>query len=729
MADLTAITGILMNFIFIPNAIVLILLGVYTWRQNPGRLSAAYFITNLFIAVWALCFLLLHEFQTDIKVNPISQLQLISALLFANGFYEISVRYPDPSRVPRTSLRRLNELVVLVFAGLILFSDYVSRAVLEEGEVVFIDGTGYLLYSVYLVLIGTLTIVNLVRSYRRYPAYRVRVGYMLSGLGLFIIIAIIFDLILVLMGNYDLIVVGHLGSLLPSLFFAYAFSKHDLLDIRLLVQRNTARVIVASLLLTSLYLAFQLADTSPFASLALISLLSLFWVFNATKLEVLLVSTARRRFVRSWYDPEEIIGRLAERLDLEKNREDIFRCLVQEMDQTFELERAHCIVARRDPEDRLISYRLLAGDGESLIEELACDDIFIQSCMHRSGATALSEFDPLIQQRFSELGYQQLEQSLAVTFFSPEHLEGVLILGERSNQEIFSKQDQQFLSRLDRYVAAILYRLTPFEKLERLYFENQRRLHEAEIQLVRGEKTRAIAHATRQAHHEIRTPLNIIRMAVRRIKDRDTVEKYRLIIEEQIDRAMEIVDETLAITDIDSGDMERYEPVALNPILLRCLKLLPEGGHSRELDLATELPPVNGIARELQVLFTNLIKNALESMLEPGVLRIKSGVDAGEVMVSISDTGIGIEPELREKIWEPYFSGKVTSVGNITAGRGWGLTISSRIVLEHKGTITFTSTPGKGTTFTVRFPALTYASPAASVDPALPAAREESPLP
>jgi signal transduction histidine kinase len=718
-----------MNFIFIPNAIVLVLLGVYTWRQNPGRLSAAYFVTNLCIAIWALCFLLLHEFQRDIAVNPVSQIQLISALLFANGFYEISVRYPDPVRVPRASIRRLNEIVLLIFAGLILFSDYVSRAVLEEGAVVFLDGPGYLLYSVYLVLMGTLTIVNLVISYRRYPAYRVRVGYMLSGLGLFIIIAIIFDLILVLMGNYDLLVVGHMGSLLPSLFFAYAFSKHDLLDIRLLVQRNTARVIVASLLLSSLFLAFQLAGTSPFASLALICLLSLFWAFNATKLEVFLISTARRRFVRSWYDPEEIIGRLAERLELERNRDDIFRCLVQEMDQTFELERAHCVVARRDTEDRLIAYRLLASDGQTLIDELLCDDDFIQSCMHRSGSTALSEFDPIIQQRFSDLGYQHPEQALVVTFFSPEHLEGVLILGERSNQELFSKRDQQFLSRLDRYVAAILYRLTPFEKLERLYFENQRRLHEAEIQLVRGEKTRAIAHATRQAHHEIRTPLNIIRMAVRRIKDIDTVEKYRQIIEEQIDRAMEIVDETLAITDIDNDDLERYEAVALNPILLRCLKLLPEGSHRRELDLATELPPVNGIARELQVLFTNLIKNALESMPEPGVLSIKSSVAAGEVIVSIADTGVGIEPELREKIWEPYFSGKVTTVGNITAGRGWGLTISSRIVLEHKGTIQFSSTPGKGTRFTVRLPAIICASPAASADPALPAAREESQLP
>ncbi|MES3008790.1 MAG: ATP-binding protein [Pseudomonadota bacterium] len=715
-----------MNYIFVPNAIVLVLLGVYTWRQNPGRLSWTYLMTNLAVAIWALCFMVLHELQGLLPTNPVSQLQLVSALVFSNGYFYTSVLYPRvrlgawPGVVNRPGffskvLHGLNALAGLSFAVLILFSDVVSRAVLEEGAVVYIDGAGYLYYSIYLVLLSTLTVVNLIISYRRYPEYRVRVAYMLTGIALFIFSAIFFDLILVLYGNYDLLVFGHLASLFPSLFFAYAISKHDLLDIRMVVQRNTAKLIVASLIITSLYLAFQLSFSSPAASLLLICVLGVAWALGAAPLELLLVTTARRKFVHGWYDAEDILNRLSGKLEQEKNRQDIFRQLIEELDNTFELERAHYVVAVRGETDQLQGYELFAahnaGRESEVIAALDVDDDFLAACRSHGGLAGLEEFSVVAQQRFFALGHTRPELCLVIPCFSPEILEGVLILGERSNQEHFSRKDRQFLTRLRGYVSAILYRLTPFEKLEKLYAENQKRLHEAEIELMRAEKSRAIAHATRQAHHEIRTPLNIIRLSVRRIRDLESVAKYREIVEAQVERAMEIVDETLAITDADADAEERLQLVDINQILTRCLRLAPESSHDKVLDLQRDLPTVEGNPGEIQVLFSNLIKNALEAMPETGSLRIRSRAERDEVMVTVSDTGIGIAPELSEKIWEPYFSGKVTAAGNATAKRGWGLTICNRIITEHKGTIQFSSRPGLGTTFTVRLPAAQSSEP------------------
>jgi signal transduction histidine kinase len=506
---------------------------------------------------------------------------------------------------------------------------------------------------------------------------------------------------------------GHLASVFPSLFFAYAISKHDLLDIRLLVRRNTAKLIVASLIVTSLYLAFQLSFSSPASSLILICLFGVAWAFGAAPLELLLVTTARRKFVHGWYDAEDILNRLSGALEQEKNRRDIFRQLIEELDNTFELERAHYVVAVRGDEDELRRYELIAcqGSGQpsvassAVIEALAVDDPFVEECRNRGSLAGLDEFAPAEQRRFRALGHLHPELCLVIPCFSPEILEGVLILGERSNQEAFSRKDRQLLTRLRGYVSAILYRLTPFERLEKLYADNQKRLHEEEIELMRAEKSRAIAHATRQAHHEIRTPLNIIRLSARRIRDLESVEKYREIIEAQIDRATEIVDETLAFTDADTDESERLQSVDINQVLARCLRLAPETNHEKVLDLQQNLPTVQGIPSDLQVLFSNLIKNGLEAMPEAGTLRIRSSAERGEVVIAVSDTGVGIAPELREKIWEPYFSGKVTAAGNATARRGWGLTICNRIITEHKGTIQFTCKPGLDTTFTVRLPA------------------------
>lgn len=694
-----------MNYIFIPNAVVLVLLGWYTWRQRPGRLASVYLVTNICVAVWALCVLALHEWQNIVPVNQVSQLQMISALVFGNGFLYISLLYPPVHRPKRGLLNALNLVIASGFAGLILLSDFVSRAQLQDGVVAFIDGPGYLIYTLYLTAVGLSAIGNLILSYRRYGEFRVRVAYMLTGLGLFIVMAIIFDLILPLYGNYSLLAVGHLSSVFPSIFFAYAITKHDLLDITVVVQRNTAKIIVSVLIVVTLFLAFELSLVQPVAGAVAICLTGLVWAFCAHRLEVFLVTTARRKFVRSWYDTDSIMDRLAGTLELETSRRDIFRKLLKELDATFELERAHAVVAVRDEEEHAREYEVLDTDFLGALAVLPLDDELIEHCRSLRAPEALDRFPPSVQQRLAALGHEDPAKCLVVSFPSPEMLEGILVLGERSNQDVFSRRDRQFLSILVSYVSAILYRLTPFEKLEQLYFENQRRLHEAELQLVRSEKSKAIAHATRQAHHEIRTPLNIIRMSVRRITDMSTAERYKNIVEQQIERAMEIVEETLLITTGEESGHARLQPVDINHALLRSYRLLPENEHRAHIALAEDLPRVMGIAGELQVLFSNLLKNAIEAMSQPGTLSISSRQERDEVVVEIGDTGEGISPELREKIWEPYFSGKVTAVGNSTARRGWGLTICNRIISEHHGTIRVVSTPGEGTVFTIRLPA------------------------
>jgi len=695
-----------MNYIFIPNAVVLVLLGWYTWRQRPGRLASVYLVTNICVATWALCVLALHEWQNIVPINQMSQLQLISALIFGNGFLYISLLYPPVCRPPRGLLNAVNLIVATGFSGLILFSDFVSQAQLQDGVVVFLDGPGYLIYTLYLTVIGASAIGNLILSYRRYDEFRVRVAYMLTGLGLFIVMAIIFDLILPLYGNYSLLAVGHLSSVFPSLFFAYAITKHDLLDITVVVQRNTAKIIVSLLIVVTLFMAFELSLVQPAAGAVAICLTGLIWAFCAHRLEVLLVTTARRKFVRSWYDTDTIMDRLAGTLELETSRRDIFRKLLKELDSTFELERAHAVVAVRDEDEHAQEYAILDSDFLSVLVTVPLDDELIEHCRAQRAPESLADFPLVVQQRFAELGHDDPAKCLVVSFPSPEMLEGILVLGERSNQDVFSRRDRQFLVRLVSYVSAILYRLTPFEKLEQLYFENQRRLHEAEIQLVRSEKSKAIAHATRQAHHEIRTPLNIIRMSVRRITDMSTAERYKNIVEQQIERAMEIVEETLLITTGEETGHVRLQPVDINHILQRSYRLLPENEHRSRISLAEDLPRAMGIAGELQVLFSNLLKNAIEAMSRPGTLSISSRSERGEVVVEVADTGEGIPPELREKIWEPYFSGKVTAVGNSTARRGWGLTICNRIISEHHGTIQVSSVPGEGTVFTIRLPAV-----------------------
>jgi len=119
-----------------------------------------------------------------------------------------------------------------------------------------------------------------------------------------------------------------------------------------------------------------------------------------------------------------------------------------------------------------------------------------------------------------------------------------------------------------------------------------------------------------------------------------------------------------------------------------------------KLDLTEGLPLIKGSARQLEQVVINLIQNALLALpdQEHGVW-VSTGIDpeSGHVLIRVTDEGIGIPPEIAARIMEPFFT---TRLGQ--GGTGLGLAISSSIVKEYGGSIEFSSTPGKGSTFTVR---------------------------
>jgi signal transduction histidine kinase len=121
-------------------------------------------------------------------------------------------------------------------------------------------------------------------------------------------------------------------------------------------------------------------------------------------------------------------------------------------------------------------------------------------------------------------------------------------------------------------------------------------------------------------------------------------------------------------------------------------------GVSVDRDYDPNLPKIWGHGTELNQVWTNLIDNAIQAMDGRGKLTIKSCAEADFVVIRISDTGTGIPPAIRSKIYDPFFTTK--AVGE---GTGLGLDIVSRIIKSHSGNIRFDSEPGL-TTFEVRLP-------------------------
>jgi PAS domain S-box-containing protein len=107
---------------------------------------------------------------------------------------------------------------------------------------------------------------------------------------------------------------------------------------------------------------------------------------------------------------------------------------------------------------------------------------------------------------------------------------------------------------------------------------------------------------------------------------------------------------------------------------------------------------IDGWASDLREAFANLVLNAVDALPSGGVIRLTARVDDREVVAEITDDGIGMSPETRDRLFEPFFSTKGDS------GSGLGLPIVYGIVERHGGTVVVESAPGRGTTFRLTFP-------------------------
>jgi signal transduction histidine kinase len=152
---------------------------------------------------------------------------------------------------------------------------------------------------------------------------------------------------------------------------------------------------------------------------------------------------------------------------------------------------------------------------------------------------------------------------------------------------------------------------------------------------------------------------------------------------------------------------EVHQPVHLNALIEQAVSFTKpkwdaqafgEGSRIRvEVDFHN-VPVIMGDAARLRDAITNLIFNAVDAMPEGGTLTLRTRVKDKNVLVEVSDTGIGMTDEVRQSCFEPFFTTKSQH------GTGLGLAMVFGTAQHHSGTIDIVSKPGKGTTFTLRLP-------------------------
>ncbi len=226
-------------------------------------------------------------------------------------------------------------------------------------------------------------------------------------------------------------------------------------------------------------------------------------------------------------------------------------------------------------------------------------------------------------------------------------------------------------------------------------------------QTIESERLNALTLLAAGVAHEIGNPLNSLHIHLQLMerKVRELDEKVQADLQESIDVARA---EIARLDSIVSQFLRairpskpQLHPENVNAIVDEAVRFFAPEIQDRELvveqELRSDLPLLQLDRDQMKQAFYNVIKNSFEAMKRRGVLRIRSDRDDTHVLVSFTDTGLGMSAENLSRVFEPYFTTK-------SSGTGLGLLIVRRIVREHGGELSIESSEGKGLTLTIRLP-------------------------
>ncbi len=252
------------------------------------------------------------------------------------------------------------------------------------------------------------------------------------------------------------------------------------------------------------------------------------------------------------------------------------------------------------------------------------------------------------------------------------------------------------------------------ERLKREYNERKRaeeRLREANAQLQAALKARE--EMLQNVSHELRTPLTLIKGYAELWKEgmlgplTPAQEKAAAILNSQCDRLRYMIDRLILIQTLSTTSL-RETQVDLNRLLQEAVQAwqahAEKEGIQLSLELPSHLPPITGDRNLLSHVIYNLLDNAIKFSPDGGAVSVCARLEDGELLITVSDQGIGIPPDKLEQVFERFYQVDGGSTRRF-GGMGIGLALCREIIQLHGGRIWAESEgDGRGSAFHIRLP-------------------------
>jgi len=239
-----------------------------------------------------------------------------------------------------------------------------------------------------------------------------------------------------------------------------------------------------------------------------------------------------------------------------------------------------------------------------------------------------------------------------------------------------------------------------------LMFKDLAEIKRVRVQILRTEQMAALGYLAAGLAHELRNPLGSLQGLAELLQDDLDPEDPRRVYADtfigQVERMNKLIEDLLCFARPSIAAVER---VSLNDLVRESVLFASHDFRDRKIDVKTEyapdLPEVMVDPERFSQSLLNIIRNAFQATPDGGTITLVTGTQKREnqvrIFAGITNTGSYVEPDVREKLFTPFFTLK-------QGGTGLGLSIAHQIVKGHSGYIEVDSDPDKGTTFVIDLP-------------------------
>ncbi len=706
-------------FIFTYTAATLALIctgfaAVVFYKKKQDKLAQFLVLIMIFTACWLSSNSLADIAKTESSLILFSGLAVISGF-FLHSFYLCFVEFfIDKSLSLR---KKIFYVAPSILAVPFAFSKYSTAAIyFPEGQPAQIEpGILYyffILFSwfVFIYSINRLRIEHKKSNYQR----KAQIAYIQLGFLIMALFGQLFSVILPLFGTIHLFNLGPQFSLFLIVLIAYAIFKHKLFDIKIVIQLGIIYSIllagIVSVYLAVLYvLLFLLKETDSHIIFLISSLITtIIGIFGVPPIQLYFQKITDKIFFKNKYNYSKSLRRLSEIVSRNINLKDILAKAEDALKDIFKVENVCYLLISENA--KLIKHEKFKKIDKKHAKYLA------KALSGKKKYIITSEI-PYILKNNKRLGEEQTEAldkieklcksrklEIVIPLFANDKLIGAFSLSKKLSGDAYTDRDIHLLQTFSHQAALALEKSKLYEQVIDHTKNLERRVLERTSEIKELQENQA--QVMMDISHGLQTPLTIVKGELDLLQNRiqDTHVFGRL--EKSIDRISKFIAAMLNLSRLETeANTDKKEKINISLLLEELLEYFTTLAEQKSISITSEVAKnifVLGSRNRLEELITNLVSNAVKYIANERKITVTLEKEEKNAVLRISDTGIGIHKEELPNLFKRYYRSEEEH--NTIQGTGLGLAICNKIVQNHHGRISITSTLGEGTTVEVMLP-------------------------